>query len=100
MILLILIQFALAAIAFLLFEAGNFREYAESFYIFATSSLKMCTFSVTMRKKARIFKLIDDYENIIENRELSWFNCEPFLYEISHEKFFWRFDAFKIGSAL
>lgn len=69
MVLLILIQMSLATIAFLLFEAGTFREYADSFYIFATASLKVCTFSVTLWKQSKLFKLIDDYEKTINSRE-------------------------------
>lgn len=69
MVLLVLIQMSLATIAFLLFEAGTFREYADSFYIFATASLKVCTFSVTLWKQSKLFKLINDYENTINIRE-------------------------------
>lgn len=68
MILFILIQYSSAPIFFLLFEAGTFREYADSFYIFATASLKVCTFSVTLCKR-KWLKLMDDYENTINSRK-------------------------------
>ena len=61
-------------IVFLLFEAGTFGEYADSFYIFATASLKACMFSVMLCKRAKLLKLMDDYENTINNRKYFYLN--------------------------
>lgn len=69
LVLSILIHFSLTTLTFLLYEAQTYREYAESFYIFVTASLKIGTFSVTLRKISTLFKLLADYQKTIENRK-------------------------------
>lgn len=66
----ILIQFSIASIVFFLFEATTFIEYADSFYISATAMLKVCVFSAILWKLIKIFELIENFEEIIQNRAL------------------------------
>lgn len=83
--LLVFIPFIACAIlssAFLGYKAKTLEEYSDSFY-FSISMVHMCTIlTVLVCKAARLFKLIEDIEKLIEQRkirkEICWFyykNC-------------------------
>lgn len=73
---LILVHFSIMPIVFFLVQAKTFREYADSFYISATASLKVCTFTVSLWKISTIFKFIDNVNSAIQKRKYTnpyWF---------------------------
>lgn len=61
------------SVMFFIFEAINFEEYSESFYISVTyfTILILCTEFI--RNTARIFELIMNFENAIQKREKNIF---------------------------
>lgn len=58
------------SMVFFLFEAVNFQEYAESLYLTLTIMENMLIYTVLLRKGRNIFKVMDDFESVLENREL------------------------------
>lgn len=54
---------------FLFFEAKNFQEYTGSFY--ATWTIASCgaNFGFTVWKTVKFFKLIDDFQEVIDKRK-------------------------------
>lgn len=54
----------------LFFEAQTFLEFSECIYPIATIILNICNYSVLFANKKRIFKLIDDFETVIQKRKL------------------------------
>lgn len=73
-----LVQFTGTSIIFFLFQAKTFKEYADSFYISATASLKVCTYTVSLWKMPKVFKLIDNFENFIQKRKFSFHFIETY----------------------
>lgn len=59
------------SILFLYFDANAFEEYAEAFYPLATSLCGGSIYIVLHLNKAKIFELIDNFNKIIQTREIA-----------------------------
>lgn len=71
----ILVNLSLATILatlFLLLEAETFSDYGDSFYVIASTIVSSVIFAVIVWKTQEIFKLINSFETIIQERE---FDC-------------------------
>lgn len=60
------VQLFVTTLAFLVFKASTFTEYANSFYIIVTAAFNVFTFPWNISKARNIFKLIDRLEAVIE----------------------------------
>lgn len=56
-------------VLFLLLEAQTFQDYSETFYPLFTLLIDSCIISIYLSRKTKIFALIDELENIIEQRK-------------------------------
>lgn len=61
--------FIVLAMVFILLEAETFSEYADSFYLIATTIFCEVMFVVTIWKTPKFFQLINDFETLIQKRE-------------------------------
>lgn len=73
--------FSLATGAFFVLDAKNMSEFAESFYALTLSLLLFFFYSSLTGNMEKILKLIDDFEETIENRK--------FFFEIQKLEF-WK----------
>lgn len=64
-----LILFAILSAVFLAYETKTVNEYADSFYGFAGATSIWAAFAAMLWKMDSLFKLIGDFENIIEQRK-------------------------------
>lgn len=60
----------ISLIQFLISEAQTFQDYSESVYPLSTILTDFFVVIIYVWKKEQIFKLVDDLENAIEEREL------------------------------
>lgn len=58
---------------FFLFEAKNFNEYADSFYSVATSTHLFFTYFIIYSKRHSVFRLMRDFESVMQERKFSIF---------------------------
>lgn len=58
---------------FVIIEAETFEEYSESFYALSTLLANVTSPIILLEKSAKILKLIDHLENVIEEREIVCF---------------------------
>lgn len=71
--LLVLISLTICVIlssVFLAYEAKTLNEYADSFYGFATTTAIFFLFTIFLWKMDSLFKLIVDFEKLIEQRKI------------------------------
>lgn len=68
--LLCLALFSSLTFAFFVYEAKTLLEFAESFYIFATSTFLFSILSTYILKTPKIFELLDSMEIEIEERKM------------------------------
>lgn len=62
-------QYIISLMAFFLFEANTLSEFTASYYAVATTTLLFFTSISMFRKKMDIFQLLDNFENVIEQRQ-------------------------------
>lgn len=70
LIFVLLSQYSISLMAFFLFKANTLSEFTDSYYAVATTTLLFYTLIALFREKMNIFQLYDDFENVIEKREL------------------------------
>lgn len=68
-ILCIFVVFTILTMAFFLFEAENFREYSESFYVTVCTIFNSFAFTIFMWKHSELFELIMAIETTIQKRK-------------------------------
>lgn len=68
-VLILLLPLPFSALYFVSFEAKTFGEYAESSLFFVATVLQMTFYFVVMYSKREIMDLIDELDQIIEQRE-------------------------------
>lgn len=95
-----LVQLTGTSIIFFLFEAKTFKEYADSFYISATASLKVCTYTVSLWKMPKVFKLIDNFQNFIQKRKFSFHFIETFRKKFNRKIPIKRYEVSGVESVL
>lgn len=61
--------YALLAVLFLLIDAKTFTEYADSFYLIATTIFCPVIFNAIVLKTPEVFDLINSFEEIIQKRK-------------------------------
>lgn len=66
-LLLMLVQFFISSAAFLLFQEKSANEFVYAFYWSTTSFAATLLFLVNILKKEKMFKLINNCEQIIQN---------------------------------
>lgn len=69
-----LIVFILLSCVFFECEAKTLDEYADTFYGFAASCAVFTDFTVMVRKMKNLFRLIEDFEKLIEQRKKRFVN--------------------------
>ena len=70
LIFIVLITYVIFLTVFIGYEAKTIDEYADAIYLSATSTSFLLNFSIILWANDSLFKLIDDFENLIRMRKI------------------------------
>lgn len=76
-IMVLMSSYLVLSVAFMALKSKTFQSHADCFWITATNMLMFCVVVLLALKRRNLFELIDNFENIIENRKKTEFIEKP-----------------------
>lgn len=69
-VLILFILFVTSSLVFIGYQANSLGEYADASYMSATLDWMFFAFAILLWKRDDVFKLIEDFENLIQQRKI------------------------------